>query len=190
MAAIGDCGFTSRMLSGVPTSAPPPNTNPPPCSGTRTHRSGLLRGEELFGRSYGCRCSPALGTNRKYTCCGTSVSQCRVTFAYPTSPKKMIAIPAATTHAGTALLGGPYFPSVGKCGNTETTSVSLAGHTARHSKQPVHSADRICTSLSTGSDDGHTFAHFAQSMQPSSRRLMRTGLASAASPSSAPYGHK
>ncbi len=68
-----------------------------------------------------------------------------------------MAIPAANAHTGTC---GSYFPSfsgkrgcpilcavLGAKGGNETTSVSLAGHTATHSKHPVHSADRICTSL-------------------------------------------
>src|ERR1039457_561117 len=65
-----------------------------------------------------------------------------------------------------------------------------AGHSATHSRQPVHSADRMFTSLSTGSADGHALAHLPQSMHKASSRRMRSGLASAASPIKAPYGHR
>ena len=63
----------------------------------------------------------------------------------------------------------------GKLGN-DSQSVSFAGHTATHSRQPVHSADLIVTSLSTGSAEGHALKHFAQSMQVSGFRRIRAGL--------------
>jgi len=57
-----------------------------------------------------------------------------------------------------------------------TASVLLAGQTATHSKHPVHSAERICTSLSTGRVDGHALAHLAQSIQVPRLRVIRAGL--------------
>src|SRR3974390_3842026 len=99
----------------------------------------------------------------------------------------MIAPPAQNPHAGKAQGAPPLSPFFGdRVGTIPTTSVSFAGHTATHSRHPVHSADRICTSLSTRRAEGHTFAHLAQSMQLASRRMLRNGLASAANPSNPP----
>ena len=65
-------------------------------------------------------------------------------------------------------------------------SAPSAGQTATQSRQPVHSAERIVISLSTGSRAGQATAHFAQSMQMSGARLIRAGLKRANRPSSAP----
>src|ERR1035437_871511 len=97
---------------------------------------------------------------------------------------RAIAIPAAMAHPGTMRR------SLDVGAVTTSTSASFAGQTATHSRHPMHSAERTCTSLSTGRTAGHAFAHFAQSMQGFSLRAMRTGLKSAASPIRAPYGHK
>lgn len=88
-------------------------------------------------------------------------------------------MPAAMPHTGMARR---FFSAYGAV----AMSVSFAGHTATHSRQPVHSPERICTSMSTGSDEGQAFAHFAQSMQVLSTRLIRTGLSIEAKPSNAP----
>jgi hypothetical protein len=69
-------------------------------------------------------------------------------------------------------------------------SAPSAGHIATHSIHPMHSAERICTSRSTGRWLGHTFAHFPQSMHATASRLTRSGLNTAARPISAPYGHR
>ena len=61
-----------------------------------------------------------------------------------------------------------------------------AGQTATHSMQPVHSTDLMETSLSTGSDDGQAWAHFAQSMQGWGSRRIFAGLIHDVSPNSAP----
>src|SRR3954468_9414004 len=94
-----------------------------------------------------------------------------VAFAYPTVPKKMTAIPAATAQAGTSRFAG-----------AANTSAFSAGQTATHSMHAVHSADLIITNLSTGSFDGHAFAHFAQSIQVSGLRRILSGLNNAANP--------
>src|SRR5215469_5629485 len=65
-----------------------------------------------------------------------------------------------------------------------------AGQAATHSRHPVHSADLMVTSLSTGRFAGHARAHFAQSMQAEGARRMRIGLNMEASPSKAPYGQR
>ena len=94
------------------------------------------------------------------------------------------ATPAANTHVG-------IFRGAGINRGNAICSAPSAGHTATHSKHPVHSADLIVSSLSTGNDaDGQAFAHFAQSMHADSFRRMRNGLNTDDNPSSAPYGHK
>src|ERR1017187_3907815 len=94
-------------------------------------------------------------------------------------PRKSTAIPAAIAQAET-----------GRRRGAAIINAPAAGHSATHSRQPVHSADRMFTSLSTGSADGHALAHLPQSMHKASSRRMRSGLASAASPIKAPYGHR
>src|SRR5215467_16235 len=79
--------------------------------------------------------------------------------------------------------------SFGICGNARCNAPS-AGQIATHSRQPVHSADLMVMSLSTGRFDGQTLAHFTQSMHGLGSRLIRSGLSSEANPSSAPYGHR
>src|ERR1017187_5524486 len=98
-------------------------------------------------------------------------------------PKKRIAIPAAMLQAGIAR-------RFRKPAGTLRVSVFFAGQTATHSRHPVHSAERICTSLSTGSAEGHALAHLAQSIHVSRLRVIRAGLNKDASPSKAPYGHR
>src|ERR1039457_6155006 len=88
----------------------------------------------------------------------------------------MIAIPAAIAHTGIAWR---VRKPVGKL----SASVLLAGQTAMHSRHPVHSAERICTSLSTGRAEGHALAHLAQSIHVSRLRVIRAGLNKDASPS-------
>src|SRR6266513_2468465 len=92
---------------------------------------------------------------------------------------KRARVPAAIAHAGTRRARGAAIHSA-----------SAAGHWAMHSRQPVHSAEAMVISLSTGSADGHALAHLPQSMHADSLRRMRSGLAIAAKPISAPYGHK
>ncbi len=75
------------------------------------------------------------------------------------------------------------------CGNPMYSALS-AGHTVTHSRHPVHSTDLIDINLSTGSDAGHAFAHFPQSMHGSAFRRIRAGLSNDANPSNAPYGHR
>lgn len=67
-------------------------------------------------------------------------------------------------------------------------NVFLAGQTATHSRHPMHSADRICSSLSTGNAAGHTFAHFAQSIHVLEMRLILIGLTRETRPRNTPYG--
>jgi hypothetical protein len=50
----------------------------------------------------------------------------------------------------------------------------------------MHSAERICTNLSTGSVEGQALAHFPQSMQLFWLRVIRSGLKDASKPKSAP----
>ena len=69
-------------------------------------------------------------------------------------------------------------------------SAFSAGHTATHSMHPVHSTDRICTSLSTGRCDGQALLHFPQSMHASASRRIFTGLSTETIPISAPYGQR
>src|SRR5579884_2038017 len=88
-------------------------------------------------------------------------------------------MPDAKTQAGTFLRPG-----------ADRNSAPSAGHAATHSIQPVHSADRIVINRSTGREDGHALAHFAQSMQRSGTRRMRSGLAKDTNPIKAPYGHR
>src|SRR5450755_3058090 len=97
-------------------------------------------------------------------------------------PTNSTAIPAAIAQAG--IRAGPL-PAAGIFGSARL-SVSFAGHTATHSRQPVHSADLIVTSRSTGNAAGHAFTHFAQSMQVSAFRRIRAGLKNDAIPSNAP----
>src|SRR5208283_6063279 len=113
-------------------------------------------------------------------------SQCPVSFAKPATPRNRTAIPAAMAHAGR--VAGFVFGAIrfGKL----IASAFCAGQTATHSRQPVHSTDRICTSLSTGKADGHAFAHLPQSMHGSAFRRIFMGLSHAVSPSKAPYGHR
>src|SRR5208282_1729730 len=101
-------------------------------------------------------------------------------------PKNSAAIPAAMAHVGNVAGRGA---SPGIFGS-DRLSASFAGHTATHSRQPVHSADLIVTNLSTGSAEGHALTHFAQSIHVSGLRRMRAGLKNDAIPSSAPYGHR
>src|ERR1700739_3521068 len=98
--------------------------------------------------------------------------QCPVALANPATPRNNTAIPAAMAQAGRTAFFGRAAMSFGKL----IVSASCAGQTATHSKQPVHSTERICTSLSTGSADGQAFAHFAQSMHVSVSRRIRAGL--------------
>src|ERR1035441_9098437 len=84
-------------------------------------------------------------------------------------PRKSTAIPAAIAQAET-----------GRRRGAAIINAPAAGH----------SADRMFTSLSTGSAEGHALAHLPQSMHKASSRRMRSGLASAASPIKAPYGHR
>jgi hypothetical protein len=66
----------------------------------------------------------------------------------------------------------------------------LAGQTATHSKHPVHSTDRTCTSLSTGNADGHAFAHLAQSIHVLALRVICIGLRNETRPGKPPYGQR
>jgi hypothetical protein len=93
---------------------------------------------------------------------------------------------AAIAHAGILWACGA---SLGIFG-IDKLRVSFAGHTATHSRHPVHSADLIVTNWSTGNADGQAFAHFAQSMHVFTFRRMRAGLTSDVIPNSAPYGHR
>src|SRR5215471_310567 len=113
---------------------------------------------------------------------GTCESQWPVVLVNPTMPKNSAATLAAIAQTG---IFGACGTRPGICGSVKL-KVSLAGHTATHSRHPVHSADLIVTSFSTGKFDGQAFAHFAQSMQPSTLRRMRAGLRSEVIPSSAP----
>src|SRR6185437_16858502 len=106
------------------------------------------------------------------------VDQCRVTLAYPTIPQNTTATAAATAQVGTAFLR----TTCGKC----MPRAPSAGHTATHSRHPVHSADLMVTSLSTGRFAGHAFAHLPQSMQAVGVRRTFSGLSREAKPSSAP----
>ena len=72
-----------------------------------------------------------------------------------------------------------------QCGK-DICSAPSDGQTATHSRHPVHSADLIVTSLSTGNEDGQAFAHFAQSMQRLAERRIRNGLSREVNPSNAP----
>src|SRR5204862_84314 len=69
-------------------------------------------------------------------------------------------------------------------------SAPAAGHSATHCRQPVHSADTMLISRSTGRAEGQALAHLPQSMHSEVSRRMRNGLAREASPKSAPYGHR
>src|ERR1035438_9236610 len=94
-------------------------------------------------------------------------------------PRNRTATPAAIAQAGTLRPRGAAI-----------ISAPAAGHSATHSRQPVHSAERMAISLSTESPAGHALAHLPQSIQRDASRRMRRGLASAASPIRAPYGHR
>src|SRR6185437_1741795 len=106
------------------------------------------------------------------------VDQCRVTLAYPTIPQNTTAIPAAIAQVGTAF----RLTTCGKC----MPRAPSAGHTATHSRHPVHSADLMVTSLSTGRFAGHALWHLPQSMQAEGVRRMCNGLSRDANPISAP----
>src|ERR1035438_7826820 len=95
----------------------------------------------------------------------------------PQMPRNSTATPAAIAQDGTRRRRGAAI-----------INAPAAGHTATHSRQPVHSAERMVISLSTGSAAGHALAHLPQSMHSDASRRMRSGLARAASPSKAPYG--
>src|SRR5215469_12451964 len=98
-------------------------------------------------------------------------------------PKNRAATPAANAHVGMRPAFGARAETI--CGK-DICNAPSAGHTATHSKHPVHSADLMVISLSTGRLDGQTLAHFAQSMQASGERRMRSGLSREARPNSAP----
>ena len=91
----------------------------------------------------------------------------------------MTTIPAAMLQAGTAR-------RFRKPTGVLMVNVSFAGQTATHSRQLVHSAERIWMSLSTGSAAGQALAHLAQSMQVCGLRVIRNGLSHEASPRKAP----
>src|ERR1035438_7837621 len=94
-------------------------------------------------------------------------------------PTNRIATPAAIAHAGTLRPRGAAI-----------IKAPAAGHSATHSRQPVHSADRMAISLSTGSAAGQALAHLPQSMHSDVSRRMRSGLARETNPIKAPYGHR
>src|SRR5450756_1576683 len=96
----------------------------------------------------------------------------------PQMPRNSTATPAAIAQAGTRRWRGAAI-----------INAPAAGHSATHSRQPVHSADRMAMSLSTGSAAGHALAHLPQSMHSDVSRRMRSGLARETTPIKAPYGH-
>src|SRR5689334_20703063 len=98
--------------------------------------------------------------------CGISVDQCPVSRAATTRPRKIAATPAAIAHAGIRLLR----PAIERC------SAPSAGQDVTQRMQPVHSAELMVISLSTCRADGHALAHFSQSMQSVTSRLIRNGL--------------
>src|ERR1700751_5170653 len=100
-------------------------------------------------------------------------------------PRNNAATPAAKAHVGKRPALGARTTS-----GSALCSAPSAVHISTDSRHPVHSADLIVTSLSTGSDAEHAFAHFAQSMHALSFRRMRRGLNTDVSPNSAPYGHR
>src|ERR1700741_1194898 len=93
---------------------------------------------------------------------------------------------AAIAHAGTTARFGFAVNIFGRL----IAKASCAGRTATHSRQPVHSTERICASSSTGSAEGHALAHFAQSMRVSVFLRIRAGLSQEVRPSSAPYAQR
>src|SRR5215469_16080184 len=103
-------------------------------------------------------------------------------FAKPVTPRNRSAIPAAIAQAGSDARFGRVLSIFGRL----IARASCAGQTATHSRQPVHSTERIWTSLSTGRAEGHALAHFAQSMQVRSFLRMRAGLSQDVRPRSAP----
>src|ERR1700747_973978 len=107
--------------------------------------------------------------------------------AKPTTPKNKTAIPAANAQVGIRPAFRTRAPII--CGS-DICSAASAGHTATHSRHPVHSADLMVTSWSTGRAEGHAFAHFAQSMHVVVLRRIRIGLSRDVIPSNAPYGHR
>src|SRR5271167_4964004 len=96
------------------------------------------------------------------------------------------AIPAAMAQAGSFAGRGASTGIFGKFKDKDRQSASFAGQMATHSRHPVHSADLIVTSLSTGNAEGQALTHFAQSIHVSGLRRMRAGLKNDAIPSSAP----
>src|SRR4051812_15337572 len=121
-----------------------------------------------------------------YTSRGTLVFQWFVARAHSTSPRKIYASPAVTATGPSArryhlCVAAPAFR-----GGKANCRAFSAGHAATQIMQALHSAERICTSLSTGKLAGHALAHFAQSMQASESRRIFTGLNREVSPSSAP----
>src|SRR5215469_2601989 len=117
--------------------------------------------------------------SRKYSESGRSVFQCPEARPYAYAPNRSAPIPRATAQYGTDLPRG-----------AERIRAPCEGQEAMHSRHPVHSADWMVMSLSTASEEGQAFEHFAQSMQRSELRRMRSGLASETRPISAPYGQK
>src|SRR5215469_5118377 len=106
-------------------------------------------------------------------------------FANPTIPRNRAATPNAIAQAGRRRGDGDFAHD-----GSESSKAPSTGQMPTHSRHPVHSADLIVISLSTGKFEGHAFAHFAQSMQAPSARRMRSGLKNETIPSSAPYGHR
>src|SRR5208337_3012537 len=113
-------------------------------------------------------------------------SQWPVTLAKPATPRKSAAMPAAMAQAGRAKGFPAGLSAFGSMAGRLRESASCAGQTATHSRQAVHSTERMLTSLSMGSAAGQAFAHLAQSMQGAGLRRIRTGLSQEVSPSKAP----
>jgi hypothetical protein len=76
---------------------------------------------------------------------GMSLRQWLVTLAKPTMQKKRIATPARIA-SGESLRVGLLERGI----PIAAYNAPSLGHTATHSRHPVHSAERIWTSLSTG----------------------------------------
>ena len=99
--------------------------------------------------------------------------------------------PKEQNHDGSPTKSGSvrFLPN-GRRPRTDSSSALSAGQTATHSRHPRHSAERIVRFMSTGKCDGQAFIQLAQSMQLSGFRRIQSGLAKAARPINAPYGHK
>ena len=108
--------------------------------------------------------------------CEMFVCQWPVNLAITTTPRNIAATPAAIAHAGTRFLPPPI----------DMCSAPSAGHDATQRMQPVHSTEPIVINLSTARPDGHALAHFSQSMQSETSRLILSGLIFDSRPNSAP----